>query len=253
MRRLLTASLLLAFVAVKPSHAVFGIGGHWAPAPTLSVKADSGTIVGSGANSIGLVNGKSDALQGFGLKIWVDALPLIDIEAATNVQFATYNVAFIMPDGSRHKLDFDFGIPLAPTTPGFVRIHNDVSILYPFLKLPPLVSIAKLYGGAGISYGLATAVMSPAFAKSAFEKSGSNAPDPTTATQQDVAKYLADKIVDEGLKQGVGFYLQLGAKVKPPVIPIAVYADAKYQFFSMMPDEIDGPSVSLEVGGALAF
>ena len=91
--------------------------------------------------------------------------------------------------------------------------------------------------------------MSAKFGKKALEKAGISPTD----TEEEVSKALADAIVDEGLAQGVGFFLELGAKVKPPVIPIAVYADAKYQFFSMMPDAVDGPSITLELGGALAF
>lgn len=254
MRRILFTGLIMAFAAVKPSHAIFGIGGHWAPAPTLAVKASEADIAGSGSTLITLKNGESSALQGFGVKLWIDALPFIDIEAASNVQFGTYDVGFQFAGGSEQKLTFDLGVPLAPTKPAFVRIHNDISVLYPFLKLPPVVSIAKLYGGAGLSYGLATAVLSPGFAKKALEKAADNGDFVAgTTSESDVAGLLVDAIKDEGLKQGVGFYLQLGAKVKPPVIPIAAYIDAKYQFFGFMPSEVDGPSLTLEIGGALAF
>jgi hypothetical protein len=254
MRRILWTGLILAIAAVKPSHAIFGIGGHWAPAPTLSVKAEDAAIAGSGASAITLSNGESSSLQGFGVKLWVDALPFVDIEAASNVQFGTYDVSLTTPNSSAFDLEFDLGIPLAPTKPAFVRIHNDISVLYPFLKLPPLVSIAKLYGGAGLTYGLATSVLSPSFAKETLEKAAAEGDFVLgTTSQADVADLLVKAIQDEGLQQGVGFYLQLGAKVKPPIIPIAAYVDAKYQFFGFMPDEVDGPSLTLEVGGALAF
>lgn len=251
MRRLLATTAMVALGSVLPSHAIFGIGGHWAPAPTLSVKKGEGIIAGSGAQAITLQTGESDPLQGFGVKLWIDALPFVDIEAASNVQFGTYDVAFTLPGNNTYDLEFDLGVPLAPSKPAFVRIHNDISVLYPFLKFPPAISIAKIYGGAGMSYGLATEVMSTDFAKKALEKAGNI--NPATASEEEVSKALADAIVDEGLQMGVGFYLQVGAKVKPPIVPIAIYADAKYQFFSMMPDAVDGPSVTLELGGALAF
>jgi hypothetical protein len=254
MRRFLLTGLVLAIAAVKPSHAIFGIGGHWGPAPTLAVKASEGDIAGSGNTAISLSNGESSTLQGFGAKIWVDALPFIDLEVASNVQFGTYDVGFTFPGSSERALSFDLGVPLAPTKPAFVRIHNDVSVLYPFLKLPPLVSIAKLYGGAGLSYGLATAVLSPEFAKKAVENAVSAGDyNLTSGTAGELETVLVDAIKEEGLKQGVGFFLQIGAKVKPPIIPIAAYVDAKYQFFGFMPDEVDGPSLTLEIGGALAF
>lgn len=251
MRRLLASSVMVALGSVMPSHAIFGIGGHWAPAPTLSVKKGEGEIASRNGQAITVSNGESDPLQGFGIKIWVDALPFIDIEAASNVQFGTYDVTLNVPGVGSTPVEFEHDVPFAPSSPAFVRIHNDISVLYPFLKFPPAISIAKIYGGAGMSYGLATEVLSADFAKKAMEKS--DAPNPATVSEADLAKYLGEAAVDEGLQMGVGFYLQVGAKVKPPIVPIAIYADAKYQFFSMMPDAVDGPSVTLELGGALAF
>jgi len=259
MRKLVVPTLAMALGAVTPSHAIFGIGAHWAPAPTLSVKESSGPVASLGTEgSIGLNTGSSDPLQGLGVKLWIDVLPFIDIEAAANVQFATYDVNFTLPDGNggtdSYPLKFDLGVPFAPTRPSFSRIHTDISVLYPFLKLPPGLSIAKIYGGAGLSYGLATEVLTSGFAKKAMDKAiAEDGFDPQTATSDEIAEVLTGAIVDEGFKQGVGFYLQLGAHVKPPIIPIAIYADAKYQFFGFMPDAVDGPSVTLELGGALAF
>jgi hypothetical protein len=51
----------------------------------------------------------------------------------------------------------------------------------------------------------------------------------------------------------VGFHLEIGAKAKPPIIPIAVYANMKYHFLSTMPSAVDGNSLTMELGGALAF
>jgi hypothetical protein len=47
----------------------------------------------------------------------------------------------------------------------------------------------------------------------------------TVQTPDEVSAVLIDAIKNEGLKSGVGFHLELGAKAKVPVIPIAVYAD----------------------------
>ena len=60
-------------------------------------------------------------------------------------------------------------------------------------------------------------------------------------------------IKDEGLKSGMGFHLELGAKAKAPIIPIAVFVDFKYHFLSTMPSAVDGNSLTMEMGGALAF
>lgn len=257
MRQFIVSSLVMAFGAVLPSHALFGIGGQWAPAPSLSVKAGSGSIASHGADSIGLVNGKSDALNGFGIKLWIDFLPLVDIEFASNVQFATYKSSFLYPDGQggtdEIPLKFDLGFPLAPSTPMFARWHNDIAVLYPFLKLPPVVNLVKIYGGGGLSYGMATPVLTASFAKEAMAKAKASGKLTETSSEQEVANLLINSITGEDPDMGMGFFLQLGAKLKPPVIPIAAFVDLKYQFFSFMPKAIDGPGVTLEVGGAFAF
>jgi len=246
-------SLALAAVAVGYSHAIFGIGGQWAPAPGLEVKGSSGTLAQAGTDSITLSQAKVSGLNGFGVKLWIDALPFIDIEAGSNVQWGMYDVS-ITQGSQTQKLSFDLGVPTVDK-PGFARIVSDVTILYPFLKLPPVVSIVKLYAGAGLSHVLATEVLNQKFAKKAVDKATNSGVNPSAAdTPDEVAKILVDAIKDEGLKNGVGFHLEAGAKAKVPIIPIAVFADVKYHFLSAgMPSGVDANSMTFELGGALAF
>ena len=44
-----------------------------------------------------------------------------------------------------------------------------------------------------------------------------------------------------------------GAKAKAPIVPLAVFVDFKYHFLSSMPSSVDGNSLTMELGGALAF
>jgi len=245
-------SLALAALAVGYSHAIFGIGGQWAPAPSLEVKGSTGTLAGSGADAITLTQSKVSGLNGFGLKLWIDALPFIDIEAGSNVQWGMYDVTIAQASSStKQKVTFDLGVPTVDK-PGFARIVNDVTILYPFLKFPPVISIVKLYAGAGLTDVVATEVLNQKFAAKAVAKAVAAKPG-AADTPDDVANIIAKAIKDEGLKNGVGFHLEAGAKAKVPVIPIAVYADVKYYFLSTMPSAVDANSMTLELGGALAF
>lgn len=247
-------SLALAAVAVGYSHAIFGIGGQWAPAPGLEIKGSSGTLVGSGANAITLTQAKVSGLNGFGVKLWLDILPVIDIEAGSNVQWGLYDVTVAQGD-TKEKLSFDLGVPTVDK-PGFARIVSDVTVLYPFLKLPPLVpvSIVKLYAGAGLSHVIATEVLNQKFAAKAVAKATNSGANPSAAdSPEKVATILVDAIKDEGLKSGVGFHLEAGAKAKIPIIPIAVFADIKYHFLSAMPSGVDANGMTFELGGALAF
>ena len=253
MKTMFIKTMVLAASAVVYSHAIFGIGAQWAPAPGLEVKSDRSAIAGSGANQIFINQAKVSGLQGFGLKLWIDALPFVDIEAGSNVQLGYYDVSIVGPGaGDSTALKFDLKVPGVDGKPAFARIVSDVTVLYPFLKFPPVISIVKLYAGAGLSHVLATEVLNSSFGKKAIEKATNG--DATKAdSPEEVSAILIDQIKKEGLKSGIGFHLEVGAKAKVPVIPIAVYADAKYHFLSTMPKAVDSNSLTYELGAALAF
>ncbi len=255
MKSLFMKTTALAFSAIVYSHAIFGIGGQWAPAPSLEVKAsEGGTIASAGGKSVTLSQSKISGLQGLGIKLWVDAIPFIDIEASSNIQMGYYDVNIVAPKitgtgNDTLALKYDLGVPGVQGKPAFARIVSDVTVLYPFLKLPPLVSIVKVYAGAGISHVLATQVLDSNFAQQALKDAKLESSTSTT----DISSALTKAIVDKGLKSGIGFHLELGAKAKIPVIPIAIYADAKYHFLSSMPKSADANAITYELGAALAF
>jgi hypothetical protein len=245
-------TLALAALAAASSHAIIGFGGQWAPALNLKVKGSNGVIASSGGQNIALKQDEVEGLNGFGLKLWIDALPFIDIEATTNFQYGLYDVTILGPGTTVTPVKFDLGVPVIDK-PGFARSVNDLTVLYPFLSLPPVVSLLKLYAGAGITWVASTAVLDAGFAKKAVDgavaKGGASAAD----TPDEVASILADAITDEGLNYGFGFHLEAGAKVKPPIIPIAAFLNLKYHFLSSMPSAVDANSLTMEVGGALDF
>lgn len=242
----------LVAAAALYSHALFGIGGQWAPAPGLEVKGSSDTLVGSGANAISMVQGSVSGLQGFGAKIWVDALPFIDLEATTNFQMGYYDIDVTGPGGTV-AVEADLDVPFVKGKPVFARIVSDISVLYPFLKLPPVVSLVKLYAGAGMTHVLSTEVLNSSFAQKAVDKRLASGGAGAVDSPEEVAEVLADAIIDEGLSSGVGFHLVAGAKAKPPVVPLAAFVNVKYHFLGSQPDAADGSSLTLEIGGALAF
>lgn len=236
--------------AVAYSHAIFGIGGQWAPALGLEIKGDSSAVVGSGATGIYLSQAKVEGLNGLGVKLWVDFLPFVDIEAGSNIQFGFYDLKVIQGTNVV-EVKAPLDVPMVDEKPGFARIASDLSVLYPFLKLPPVVSIAKIYAGAGITHVLATEVLNAKLAKKAVDKAVAAGRTPDSPAE--VAQELVNVLKDEGLSTGMGFHLVAGAKVKPPIIPIAIFANLKYHFLGSMPDAVDGNSLTAELGGALAF
>jgi len=245
--------LIVSAAFATQSHAIFGIGGHWSPAMGVEVKADNGLLSSKLNDTVSLDEKGLTGLQGFGVKFWLDCIPLIDVEASGNMQFGYYDVNLVTATSSgktSHGMAFDLNMPWLQAKPFFARAMGDVAVLYPFLKLPPLVSILKLYGGGGLSYGVATPILSASFAKDALTKENYN---PAASTDAAIEPILVDAIKNASFEKGVGWFLQLGAHAKIPVIPIAVYADAKYRFPGMNPELVDGNGLNLELGGALAF
>jgi len=245
----------LAFVGLlaMQSHAIFGIGGHWAPALGFEVKGNKDTIASGVGNTILLDEKGLSGLQGFGAKIWIDALPFIDLQLSGNMQFGYYDVNLITP-GDTSALKFDLKMPLLQGKPFFARAYGDAAILYPFLKFPPGISILKVYGGGGLTYGVATEILSSKLAKSALTQAATDGKfDPNTNGADVVGPLLVDAIKNKGFKTGMGGFVQLGAQAKPPIIPIAVYLDFKYHFLGFSPDLASGSGLTMELGGALAF
>lgn len=252
MRSYWIKALILTGAVAMQSHALFGWGFHWAPASGFEASAVSGSIMPTGssnADRVQLSTGSVSGLQGFGTKLWIDVLPFIDLEATANMQFGYYDAAFIV-NGDTTGLEFDLGMPGLDGKPFFARVYGDAAALYPFFTIPLL----KVYAGAGLSYGVATQTMTASFARDALARAeaagGFDADNASSAQVQDV---LVDAIKDEGMISGMGFFLQAGAKVKPPLIPLAVYADAKYRFAGYKPSNVDGGDLSLELGAAFAF
>ena len=246
MKSMVVKTLGLVAMATAYSHALFGIGATWAPAPNLEVGSDSGAV----ANGMSLNEKGVSGLNGLGLKLWLDFLPFIDIEASSNIQYGYYDLDIIQ-GGTVTPVKFDLGVPFVEGKPVFARIASDISVLYPFLRFPPAVSILKVYAGGGLTHVMASEVLTASFGKQAVDKAIAGGKSASTAAE--VQEILADAIKDEGLKNGVGFHLMAGVKAKVPIIPIAAFANAKYHFLSSMPSATDANALTLEVGGALAF
>lgn len=252
MRSIGMKSFAIVALAAAYSHAIFGIGGQWAPAPGVEVDADNAVIVDApvNANDITLEQSKVDGLNGFGFKIWIDFLPFVDLEATTNLQYGYYDLT-VVQGNNRVVVDAPIDVPFVDERPAYARSLTDLSILYPFLKLPPVVSIAKIYAGGGLTYCLSTAVLNSETAKKAIDKA--TAAGQTVDTPQEVAAALSDVLVDEGLSSGVGFHLMAGIKAKPPIIPLAAFANIKYHFIGSQPSGVSDNSLTYELGGALDF
>jgi hypothetical protein len=253
--------IALSLAAALPSHALVGVGFHLAPAFGPEVRKAGGPIMPDGSSNqdrILLMTSGVSGLQGVGVKVWLDFIPLVDLEATTNVQFGYYDMAFavdtsFLGTGSYDttSVEPDFNIPFTRNKPFFGRVSGDVAALYPFFKIPLL----KLYAGGGLSYIAATPVLNNSFAKAALtEAEDEGSFDSETADADDIARVLRNALKDEGMATGIAFFVQAGARVKPPIIPLAVYANAKYGFGGPSVRGVSGgPGLTLELGGGIAL
>lgn len=276
-KALIAAGALLA----TQSFAIIGIGGHYAPSFGNKMSAAAPTVV-SPDNALTEVLFDHDAfkgtMQGFGFKLWVDILPIIDVEATFNIQFASYNANLYVEnptDASAYQkvpLEIELGgTPFGKATPKFVAMNGDLSITYPITFLP----IVRPYIGGGVTYFLNSFVLNDKFVKKLMSNEDvanllTGNTDALIATATDVAngesaeqiaeekakklqQTVQDAAMDEGLNTSIGGHILVGVRAKLPIIPIAAYANFKYYFGADYPSEVDPGNMAVELGVGLAI
>lgn len=238
-KSLLAAAAILA--AQAPVHALVGIGVSGG-LNTTSISAKTETLSGAdlpsyfntGATpSLTASREKVSGLTQLGIKAWLE-LPLlpIEFEAASNLAWGSYKSSlYFAHDGKIDTIPVDVPSPLAGvgedkgSTP-YVSLLTDVTLRYPLLKLPPVLNTFKLYVGAGVTHVMATRVIDKKDLQSTFG-SGTFSNNPDDAT----------KMVKDNLFQSTfGGHLSVGAQVKIPVIPIALFVDGKWYMNAAVSD-----------------
>ena len=275
-KALVAAGALLA----TQSFAIIGIGGHYAPGfgtKMTGMKTPAPVLkdeLGNDDQSVLLQHGGFDGtMQGFGFKLWIDLLPIIDIEATMNFQLGSYDASLYVKnlDGSEVEVPLEIelgGTPFGKATPKFVAMTGDLSITYPITSLP----IIRPYIG-GLSYHLDSFVLNQKFVASVVDDATAemirvlaetpvDPADPNSiAIAQDKAKQLGenmkkkvqDAALDEGLTKSIGGHILVGLRAKLPIIPIAAYGNFKYYIGGDYPSEIDAGNMTVELGVGLAI
>lgn len=179
---LLAAGALLA----SQSFAIIGIGAHYTPnfGSKMTGFAETPDRFGNSVNvtDMGEVRlwhgGFDEMMHGFGFKVWVDILPIIDIEATFNIQFGSYDASlFVIKDptavlagaaaadlSAYQQIDLEVelgGTPFGKANPKFVQMNGDLSITYPITFIP----IIRPYIGGGLTYYMNTFILNQKFTK----------------------------------------------------------------------------------------
>lgn len=281
-KALVAAGALLA----TQSFAIIGIGGHYAPGfgtKMTGMKTPAPVLkdeLGNDDQSVLLQHGGFDGtMQGFGFKLWIDLLPIIDIEATMNFQMGSYDATlYVLQPGSTQYTEVPLeielgGTPFAKATPKFVAMTGDLSITYPITSLP----IIRPYIGGGLSYHLNSFVLNQKFVASVldqnikseifslaenmvvdpndpnFENSMAVAKQKAEDLGKSMQKKIQDAALDEGLTKSIGGHILVGLRAKLPIIPIAAYGNFKYYIGGDYPSEIDAGNMTVELGVGLAI
>jgi hypothetical protein len=273
-KALVAAGALLA----TQSFAIIGIGGHYAPGFGTKMTGMNEKAAVTSDGSVSLQHGGFDGtMQGFGFKLWIDLLPIIDIEATMNFQLGSYDASLYVKnlDGSEVEVPLEIelgGTPFGKATPKFVAMTGDLSITYPITSLP----IIRPYIGGGLSYHLNSFVLNQKFVASVLDQNIKNEildlvatsvdpNDPNFENSMAVAKQKAedlgksmqkkiqDAALDEGLTKSIGGHILVGLRAKLPIIPIAAYGNFKYYIGGDYPSEIDAGNMTVELGVGLAI
>lgn len=270
-KALIAAGALLA----TQSFAIIGIGGHYAPGFGTKMKGmDAPAPVTENGSILLKHDGFSGTMQGFGFKLWVDLLPIIDVEATMNFQFGSYDASLFVADptsGNLTEIPLEIelgGTPFGKANPKFVSMNGDLSITYPITSLP----IIRPYIGGGVTYRLNSFVLNQQFVSALVDGPmqemigimASITPESTVEEIQVAAEKaqqlgdsMKDKVqqaaLDEGLKTSIGGHVLVGLRAKLPIIPIAAYGNFKYYFGGDYPEEVDAGNMAVEVGVGLAI
>ena len=271
-----TAAALLA----TQSFAIIGVGAHYAPGFGTKMKAGPKAKV---ADNIDFSHeGFDEMMQGFGFKVWVDILPIIDVEATFNIQFGSYDATLFVvkdpmaiisgdiPSDAYKQIDLEIelgGTPFGKANPKFVQMTGDLSITYPITFIP----IIRPYIGGGLTYYMNTFILNQPFTKKvvgdtykamvdevlsdplALVTNPSASTDISNRVSDAMVESLQDAALEEGLKTSIGGHVLVGVRAKLPIIPIAAYANFKYYFGGDFPEEIDPGHMTAEVGVGFAL
>jgi hypothetical protein len=118
-----------AALLATQSFAIIGVGAHYAPGFGTKMKAGPKAKV---ADNIDFSHkGYDETMQGFGFKLWIDLLPIFDIEGTFNIQFGSYDASLYVTNptsGTKSEIPLEIelgGTPFGKANPKFVAMNGD--------------------------------------------------------------------------------------------------------------------------------
>ena len=229
----LIQSFLPIFILSSQVFAIAGFGAY-GDFDLLKYPAGiSGDISGYGVEYKGF-----DNARGFGFLFYIDAIPIVDLEA--DIEFVG-NLYEYTP--------YLAGIPLASEDLPWGRVSTYVTIRKEILGLSiPLLAKAQLYGGLGFNKHKVVPIMTADVIKDALGGDDLEAAlklfqADTEEGAKDLAKSMLDNVEDVS-----GFHLQAGVRGK--LLMFNAFVNARYTIADVIPDKSGYPSlwVGLAIG-----
>ena len=250
-----------AALLATQSFAIIGVGAHYAPGFGTKMKAGPKAKVADNINFSH--EGFDEMMQGFGFKLWIDLLPIIDIEGTFNIQFGSYDASLYVlnpTSGAESEIPLEIelgGTPFAKANPKYVAMNGDLSITYPITSLP----IIRPYIGGGVTVFANSFVLNQEYVSSLVDDpalqtlitDAGTDPAQLQAAGEALKQRVQEKAAKESINTSIGGHALVGFRLKLPIIPIAAYCNFKYYFGGDYPKEIDAGHMTLEVGGGLAI
>ena len=220
--------LIQAFLPLMISSQLFAIAGFGAYGNYDLLKYPSGS---DKDGDLGVNHGGFDNAAGFGFLFYIDALPIVDLEA---------NIEFI---GNVYK--FTPYTALGDLTTGEMpwgRVSTYLTVRKEILGLSiPLLAKTQLYGGLGFNNHRVLPVMTLDMFKSAFETADIETALDEDFSSTDVIAKLSDYML-ENSENISGFHLQAGLRGK--LFILNAFVNARYTIAKdVIPDKSGYPSL----------
>ena len=182
---------ILVLAPVEKVFSIFGIGAYYTSDPISVARGTSGT------SPISLVRDGFDGAQGGGIFLYIDAIPVVDLEASFETAFNTYQFQFKNALATLPPVDF-----------GWARLSTYFTVRKKLIGFEvPILGGVRLNGGGGYNIHSSAPLAD-------LDMVGILLGDLTSSFEP---TNLEDKLIDylkENKIDANGFHVQAGAQIK---------------------------------------
>ena len=204
----------------------------------LNIGSDSYSIAGDseswnvdgGTNAVSLVRTDMESPVYLGGYIYLDFLPVVDIEAGFGFAGNSYDYTYTTPGiGGNASETETYKLP-------WVRGNSYLTIQKPMFQIPMI----KLYVGGGLNISYSMPIVDKSFITSIL------------SSDLDNSSGLDPNTIMEMTTESTGIHLEAGARFKPILIPFSINAKVRYNIVSdIIPDKSGFLTITFGAGFAL--